>query len=861
MRIDHLRLKGVTCFAGDVNLDFTQIPPGLIAIVGPNGSGKTTLMESMAAGIYRQMPTRGQVLDYATGKDSYIDVGVTFDQAGSFRARLNLDGVKAASDAVLERVVDGLSTRLNDGKVTTFDRAVAEIFPPFDALLASAFAAQNRAGSFATRNKTERKDLFYNLLGLHQLDGFATTARASVAVLEKRLAELRGRRDALAPNASDDVQTQLQQQVASFESDLAEAQQVVRDLNDQFVGLDRDVDARRAAVARLASLITDRARLEAAQSEQYRQRTHAAGDLTSVDVDEARESGTASARVQSTIRQHEGFIANLVGDEEIRDDERRDVLRVSRAFDILKAEKQERIDKNRGLKDRAAVIRNAVAIVQAARAAAGRLQEQLDATIQRHGEDDIPTHIAAAEQTIRDTRAGLLERERVRRSSGLLSTVPCGGIGPYAACQFLHDAAAARARLAELEAQDLDAALVAADQRLTALRTTEASQRQVEATLRTGITAETRSAEAHQEDAELLPYLEAAEQRITELEAAITLAEANVAKEKDTARDLAQSRIASRDAERTRLNDAIAVARTDGDAELEAIGQRSAALRRQRSQRLADLDASLADLKTQLAATAGTADEHVQAELALTEAMRLRSNNQLQTSGADVSQARLEEQVTIVRRRLEECQQRRAELDRATGLVTALESDLIEWQALAQVMGRDGLPVLEIDAAGPGVSAEANDLLQASFGGRFVVELVTQEAKTDGKGMKEVFELKVYDHERGGEERDLSDLSGGEQVVVDEALKSAIALFVNRRNDRPIRTVWRDETTGALDPENAQRYVAMLRRLHERAGLHHLFFVSHNPDVSAQADAQLQVADGKVTVAYPPFAPASQAAA
>src|SRR5690348_17438264 len=56
----------------------------------------------------------------------------------------------------------------------------------------------------------------------------------------------------------------------------------------------------------------------------------------------------------------------------------------------------------------------------------------------------------------------------------------------------------------------------------------------------------------------------------------------------------------------------------------------------------------------------------------------------------------------------------------------------------------------------------------------------------------------------------------------------------------PVRTCWRDETTGALDPENATRYLAMLRKVQELGGFAHVLFISHNPDAAAQADAQIQ---------------------
>ena len=41
MRLDRLRLKGITCFHDAIDLDFSKVPAGLVAIVGENGSDVT----------------------------------------------------------------------------------------------------------------------------------------------------------------------------------------------------------------------------------------------------------------------------------------------------------------------------------------------------------------------------------------------------------------------------------------------------------------------------------------------------------------------------------------------------------------------------------------------------------------------------------------------------------------------------------------------------------------------------------------------------------------------------------------------------------------------------------------------------
>jgi exonuclease SbcC len=255
MKLDRLRLKGITCFHQPVDLDFTKIPAGLIAIVGENGSGKTTLMEAFAGAVYGELPTRGAVAKYSSEKDSYLEATTTFDSTGTFRARRNIDGVKGVQDALLERVDTG--DRLNDGKVTTFKVAVEKVFPSLDTMLASCLAVQSRKGSFATRDKAERKELFYALLGLNKYEEYAATARASAAVLEKRIAELTGRRDALLESTADVLHEQLQAQAYALTEDLARAEDAKAKLAADLAIIDEELVRLRADVIAKGEALTE----------------------------------------------------------------------------------------------------------------------------------------------------------------------------------------------------------------------------------------------------------------------------------------------------------------------------------------------------------------------------------------------------------------------------------------------------------------------------------------------------------------------------------------------------------------------------------------------------------------------------
>jgi exonuclease SbcC len=188
--------------------------------------------------------------------------------------------------------------------------------------------------------------------------------------------------------------------------------------------------------------------------------------------------------------------------------------------------------------------------------------------------------------------------------------------------------------------------------------------------------------------------------------------------------------------------------------------------------------------------------------------------------------------------------------DRAEVLMVRLaplERDLSDWRWLGRGLGREGVQALELDAAGPQVSALANELLADAYGSRFQIRFDTQAAKADGKGVKETFDIVVVDSERG-REGDGEDLSGGEKVIVGEALGLAVGLFHAQAAGANLGTVCRDETVGALDPENGERYISMLRAFLRVGRVHQLLYVCHAPLLLDMADAIIQVENGRIHV-------------
>ena len=319
----------------------------------------------------------------------------------------------------------------------------------------------------------------------------------------------------------------------------------------------------------------------------------------------------------------------------------------------------------------------------------------------------------------------------------------------------------------------------------------------------------------------------------------------------------AEERIAEYRADQGRANEAYVVAIMALDAEVadadatrgRELGEAEETLKQAQlanAARSTELAAELAKQREVAAAAAVDVDALASAPVLLAQVSAACVELQGSVSAAERELAKLtQERAHLVdaQAKLERLHARNEELERRRRVG---EDEMLAWKALANRLGRDGLQRLEIDAAGPVVSDLANQLLEVGWGPRFAVSIVTQVATADKKDMKEKFTIEVLDNAHGGEPRDVGDLSGGERVVVEEAIRAAIACYVSLHSRQPPKTIWRDEADGGLDDEAAPRYLLMLRKLRELSGTEQLVFITHNAELAAMADAVVVVEDGQV---------------
>jgi exonuclease SbcC len=176
-----------------------------------------------------------------------------------------------------------------------------------------------------------------------------------------------------------------------------------------------------------------------------------------------------------------------------------------------------------------------------------------------------------------------------------------------------------------------------------------------------------------------------------------------------------------------------------------------------------------------------------------------------------------------------------------------LQDAVEEWAIVAKGLGPTGIPALRVDLALPGISEIATRLLRECFGeGTWEIKVVSQKPGAT-HGLLETLEVIVI---RRGKEIDADRLSGGESVMINEAVSLALAMYRGTREASwwEPGLILRDETTSALG-DLAPAYIEMFRNLIKQGGATQVLLVSHQPDVIERADARLRFGGGTVRVA------------
>ncbi len=215
--------------------------------------------------------------------------------------------------------------------------------------------------------------------------------------------------------------------------------------------------------------------------------------------------------------------------------------------------------------------------------------------------------------------------------------------------------------------------------------------------------------------------------------------------------------------------------------------------------------------------------------------------------GAEKRLTTLRESLAAMKASEEILAAKKEELHRVDDKASLLRQRSAHFNTLSKAFSKNGIVALEIEDAGPFLTAEANALLQDCMGGRFTVNIRLLAETANGNGTKETFEILVHDSRSpDGEPKLLGDLSGGEAAVVEPAVTHALALLNTARAKGRLLAAFSDESLSRLSPWNRLEAFEAFRRFHQRGGFQVSFLVTHEEDIWSRCDCVLTFKEGGI---------------
>jgi exonuclease SbcC len=761
---------------------------GVVAITAPNGTGKSSVLElGLLGAAYRKTETQGTLVGRATDREAWVETELTYGHP--FTIRQVVDGVSRASETLL---LDAAGTPiLADTKVTTFAAWAARHLPDPDVYLAGPFGAQKSEG-FVAMSSAERIAVILRVLGVARLERMAkaaaaraTKAQQAFELAEERIKAVRGSDP--GPDAA--------------EADLLAAKLVAAASDEVLAGAKAALAARRQEVADHAVRKAKREAADKLLATLQEQAQGAADRLANAelrikgnqqiqaDAEAIRAAAAALEAANAELTRLE--LALVEADKQIAGllDPWRDGQARARSASQRRAAAQARLADRAKVETAVAGKADLAAAAQAMAAVVAATEAEIKALGSQQ--------LAGADDRIRALSEG---HERI------LATPPDGGHAISAAALDADRAGVAAAVEVPRQAKALEERLRAErDQAAVAARALADAEK---------LAARAGDVEAAAGD------LAAAARELDDITTAHALAVLSAALRALGRRELATAIKAQAVAlEPMRKLAGRLPALDDSDRRLGELDQQMAAAK-------ADLDRAAEQIAAVEVVEVGAPPDLAGAEAALAGA-----ESGAAAAGAAVAKA----DATLARACATAAKVVALEAERA-----AAAAELADWTRLELDLGRKGIQSAEVDSAGPELTALANDLLHRCHSNRFTVEVKTQRLDAKGKTLVDECNVRVIDSLRGTD-KELREHSGGERVLLGEALSLALTMMGCRRAGFSDFTIVRDESGAALDAENNRAYVAMLRHALAVTGARHVLLVSHSQEVQEMCDHVIEI--------------------
>jgi exonuclease SbcC len=792
--------KGIKAGMGldEVTVDFASLN-GIIVFSAPNGSGKTTILDSLHP--YRLMPYRAGNTYRPTGFSYYdhtygdaVKVFIFEVDGVTYKSKVLIDTDRKKAEAYLyiwradfvpdEAGESGTWDKYPgvDGKLEAYDRAVEEVLGSPELFFTSIFRAQN-AKALSDYSKGDIKDLFVELLNISHLQAIGERARRVKQDLSGKveilMVDRKRLQDAVArePETLNGI-TATQADISCIAGEIESYEQEIITLQERINELDVKTGLQKKAREEV-----DKIRKELNEANvKYRTMSDTA-EAKGMDLSKkAAALGGKVDALRATITTAEEQVTTLP---------------------YLRSLAEEKTTKDGALEATRSDIRDVDASLEVMNKTLNDILSADKTIAEKELELD-----GIVQKRLRELSLSKRDLEDAKKQAEYIKSSGCPVDNPT--CKFMKAAVEKRDRISDIECDiafhgqpgGTETALQAEIDELKAKKKDPATIRGQIATVtatKSNLLLTQKSIEADLQEIarslESLPLAEQAEAQLPEFRKQLQETEAEAA--------ACEAEAASYAAE---VNKELVTIR-------ETIGQLN--------MKLLDAGDNGRDYEGDKEALVAK-QAHFRTEI---EDARIRQQGHNQHLGA------LEETMKQIDRA-------KGELDTIAARIAYLNDEVSQWATLEKAFGNDGIIALELDDAGPQISATANELLQV-FGGRFAVRIDTQSAKAAG-GMKEVFDITVFDNQTD-EQKSIKRLSGGEKTWIEDAVTKAICIYNKTASGRQFKTIYTDEKDGALDFEKKKEFFAMKRRVLELGGYDREICITQSPELMAMADGVIRL--------------------
>ncbi|MDQ7818422.1 MAG: SMC family ATPase [Melioribacteraceae bacterium] len=892
MRIIKLELRGAIGInkglgIEEITIDFSCFQEGLIALVGENGRGKTTIIENLHP--FRRLISReGNLSDHFYLKDSYRKLEFSFN-GKIYRSEIYIDGITKKQEAYLK--TDQLS--LNDGKPTSYDEVLEEIFGSEELFFNSVFSAQKSRG-ISELSASQKRELFYELLGLNKYQLYLEKAKEfmkdSEIIREKILYQKSTSEESLLKLPRHEIEfieltdnhNKVKHEISLIDISLSELKERKSDLEKMKIAYVQKSEINESLLKRIEELEKElsinsykyNSKIESIKNE-YSNQLPLLADFTllkkesdeiNLKIEELKKNDSSifqTSEISALEKEREKLRLEITHLEKILKKEN-DVLELSlRQNELLDLVTKHKEEENYLI----------------------NLHLEADKKEREEKEKLIPLYEELSEQknnlADKSSKSDLinLEKENLERNSkqkiesmeeeiSIIDRVPCDdNLG--ARCPLLNHAFISRSEIISVKVEygeklvNLSQLLHKNDLERSALTQnindllTKISLQELEISkahaYRLGqITAQKDKLFTLKNSAEyelkslkelnLLGQLEEinraktkiliTDERIKRIEHSILSKQELIEKTKENDR----SQLEALEEKLKNIENKIALDQQKIEEEKlkrkNEYESRISSIEKELEYKSEELLKWIAKEKANLDLTVDKMIAELTDKIEITE-YKLNSTRKEKDQRVSTL-TETEAKLIFFRQEIEKINKVKVDLELLERNLRQVEKNIIEYSFLIKAFDKTGIPVLKLENSGFQITSLANELLK-NFKNDFRIAFETTRMTKDRKKTKEVFDINVIDQDGICE---LKNKSGGERIWIESSIQLALGILL-RLQGKKLETSFLDEQDGALDYENAMSYRTMIEKAHGKAGLFNTIIISHRSELINLIDQKI----------------------